>query len=123
MNSKGIASGSSLVTGRNHLNFSYTLMGYKLAVITLEKDLCLTGESSIRTSAQCAMVVKEAKTIPGYIRENMILRLQCYCYMYRCIIFISVLNATGILMLQEFQYFRKYKYMSLVLTVFCLVLR
>jgi len=69
MNSRGIPSGSSLITQRNDLNFSYTLMGYKLSVITPEKDPCLTGESSIGTSAHCAMVVKEAK-IAGYIREN-----------------------------------------------------
>lgn len=54
----------------NYLNFLYTLMSYKLAVITPEKDLSLTGESSIRTSAQYAMVVKETKETASYIREN-----------------------------------------------------
>jgi len=46
-------------------------MSYKLAVVTPEKDLCLTGESSIRTSVQYTMVVKESsKKKAGYIREN-----------------------------------------------------
>lgn len=91
--------GSSLNSGRNHLNFSYTLMGYKLAAITLEKDLCLTGE---KLSENICSVVpwwsKEQRTqwvMSGKMCRTKLKFPYC-CYIYGCVIFISVLNASGI---------------------------
>lgn len=54
---KAFLLGSSLNTGKNHLNFSYALMGYKLAVITLEKDLCLTGGKKKLSENICSAVL------------------------------------------------------------------
>lgn len=96
---KAFLLGSSLNTSRNHLNFSYTLMGYKLAVITLEKDPCLTGDKlsenicsavpwwSKRQGRQWVMSGKMCRTK---------LKFQCCCCVYGCITSTSVLNASGI---------------------------
>lgn len=53
---------------REKLNYSYTLQGSKLTVSTQEKNLGMIVDSSMKTPAVCAAVVKKANKKLGCVR-------------------------------------------------------
>ncbi|CAM4478002.1 unnamed protein product [Lepidochelys kempii] len=56
--------------GKHNPNYTYTMMGSKLAVTTQERDLGVIVDSSLKTSTQCAAAVKRANTMLGIIKEG-----------------------------------------------------
>lgn len=121
---KAFLLGSSLNTGKNHLNFSYALMGYKLAVITLEKDLCLTGEkkNSVRTSAQLCCGGQRSKELSGLFQGKCVEQNWNFSI---AVTWIGALSLFLCLMLQEFKNARENatSVQAWWLTTLCLVLR
>ncbi|CAM5165820.1 unnamed protein product [Natator depressus] len=49
--------------GKNNPNYTYNMMGTNLATANQEKDLGVIVDSSLKTSMQCAVVVKKANGI------------------------------------------------------------
>ncbi|CAM5151637.1 unnamed protein product [Natator depressus] len=71
--------------GKNNPNYTFRMMGYKLAVITQERDLGVTVDGSLKSSAQCAAAVKKTNRMLVTIRkviknktENIIMPLYKY---------------------------------------------
>ncbi|CAM5136177.1 unnamed protein product [Eretmochelys imbricata] len=56
--------------GKHNLNYTYKMMGSKLAVTTQERDLGIIVDSSLKTSTQCAAAVKKANRILGIIKKG-----------------------------------------------------
>ncbi|CAM5171781.1 unnamed protein product [Natator depressus] len=56
--------------GKYNPNYTYTMMGSKLAVTTQERDLGVTVDSSLKSSTQCAAAVKKAIRTLGIIKKG-----------------------------------------------------
>uniref|UniRef100_A0A8C3I5X8 Reverse transcriptase domain-containing protein n=1 Tax=Chrysemys picta bellii TaxID=8478 RepID=A0A8C3I5X8_CHRPI len=56
--------------GRNNPNYTYNMMGANLATTNQEKDLGVIVDSSLKTSTQCAAVVKKANKMLGIIKKG-----------------------------------------------------
>uniref|UniRef100_K7F0M2 Reverse transcriptase domain-containing protein n=1 Tax=Pelodiscus sinensis TaxID=13735 RepID=K7F0M2_PELSI len=56
--------------GKNNPNYTYSMMGANLATTNQERDLGVIVDSSLKTSTQCAVVVKKANRMLGIIRKG-----------------------------------------------------
>ncbi|CAM5167759.1 unnamed protein product [Natator depressus] len=56
--------------GKHNPNYTYTMMGSKLAVTTQERDLGVIVDSSLKSSTQCAAAVKKVNRILGIIKKG-----------------------------------------------------
>ncbi|CAM4639967.1 unnamed protein product [Lepidochelys kempii] len=56
--------------GKHNPNYTYTMMGSKLAVTTQERDLGVIVNCSLKPSTQCAAAVKKANGMLGIIKKG-----------------------------------------------------
>ncbi|CAM4594941.1 unnamed protein product [Lepidochelys kempii] len=56
--------------GKHNPNYTYKMMGSKLAVTTQERDLGVIVDSSLKTSTQCAAAVKKANRLLDIIKKG-----------------------------------------------------
>ncbi|CAM4640541.1 unnamed protein product [Lepidochelys kempii] len=56
--------------GKHNPNYTYKMIGSKLAVTLQERDLGIIVDSSLKTSTQCAAAVKKAIRILGIIKKG-----------------------------------------------------
>ncbi|CAM5134922.1 unnamed protein product [Natator depressus] len=56
--------------GKRNPNYTYTVMGSKLAVTTQERDLGVIVDSSLKSSTQCAAAVKKVNRMLGIIKKG-----------------------------------------------------
>lgn len=66
--------------GKN-FNHSYTLMSSELVVISQGDDVGITMDSSMKTSAQCAVAVKKASKLLGCIKERIWKNIMAYIFL------------------------------------------
>ncbi|CAM4642329.1 unnamed protein product [Lepidochelys kempii] len=56
--------------GKYNPNYTYKMMGSKLAVATQERDFGVIVDSSLKTSTQCAVAVKKMNRMVGIIKKG-----------------------------------------------------
>ncbi|CAM4577882.1 unnamed protein product [Lepidochelys olivacea] len=62
--------------GKHNPNYTYKMMGSKLAVTTQKRDLGITVDSSLKTSTQCAAEVKKVNRMLGIIKKGLYSRTE-----------------------------------------------